>query len=280
VSCIFAILFVALVARVFFPSTFWLIIGSARSNFSDFASLVLIFAGLGYAMMPERVAEAERKNRHVIWGLIFAVIGFAGFIFGIRDKEESKRHMDELLASVRQEATAQDMATLRADLDGLRNIVNDGFTRLGSAISSSQLAGAPDKTIKPDTSAVVPANPQQQIAPQVSLGPGVVQHLQVSQRRTASTDNTSPFALQVILQTDVTGPSPTAFMLETNGDIDSGSFFVSGQSVMMRVAYGVQADKRHFYFSFAFPQFAPETPIVVTLLSKTDIRLVGVAKAQ
>jgi len=148
------------------------------------------------------------------------------------------------------------------------------------AINTLPTAGETSKPLEPEKPTVTPSPTPQPTAPPLSLGPGIVQHLQISQKRTVSTDPSAPYALQVILQTSVTGPSPTAFMLETNGDIESGGIFVSGQSVMMQVATGVQPDRRHFFFSFAFPSFTPENPIVVTLLSKTDIQVVGIANAR
>ena len=68
-------------------------------------------------------------------------------------------------------------------------------------------------------------------------------------------------------------------MIECDGDIEDGTFFIAGQSVIMGMAYGVQPDKKHFYFRFQYPAFTPESPIVVTLESKSDIRVVSVNKA-
>lgn len=70
-------------------SHFWAVAGFLRSYISDFASLVLVLAGLLYAMMPSKAAEAERNKKHRIWGAVLVVIGIAGFGFGLRDKAET-----------------------------------------------------------------------------------------------------------------------------------------------------------------------------------------------
>jgi hypothetical protein len=50
-----------------------------RLYISDVAGLVLVLAGLLYAMMPGKAAEAERRKKHIVWGALFIVIGIAGF---------------------------------------------------------------------------------------------------------------------------------------------------------------------------------------------------------
>jgi hypothetical protein len=69
-------------------------------------------------------------------------------------------------------------------------------------------------------------------------------------------------------------------MIACNGDISDGSFFVAGQAVLMTVASGVQTDRRQFYLSFRYPAFTPDSPIVVTLLSKNDVAVTKVSAAR
>ncbi len=253
-------------------SYFWAVAGYLRSYISDFASLVLVLAGLLYAMMPARVAEAERNKKHRIWGAVFVVIGIAGFGFGLSDKAENKRQMETMLAAARTQATEADMKSLRDELGNLRRDTNSGFDSIVAAFNSAKSLST--KPLIKRTPVMVPL-PQEN---QVALGPGIVQHVQVSQQRTVSNRDDAKFALQVTIQTDVP-TQPTAFMIECNGDIEDGHFFLAGQAVMMGVGYGVQPDKKSFYLRFAFPAFTPESPIVVTLLSKTDIRVLKVSKA-
>jgi hypothetical protein len=54
---------------------------------------------------------------------------------------------------------------------------------------------------------------------------------------------------------------------------------MAGQAAMMGVAWGVQPDRKKFYLSVQNPPFTPQSPIVVTLLSKTAIRVIKVDKA-
>ena len=165
---------------------------------------------------------------------------------------------------------------LRTEVDKLRDDAAAGFEKLTSAINGLRSSGTKKGSSAPVEKPVIsePPKPEQQI----TLGPAIVQHLQVSQRRAVSNKSDVPYAIQVILQTDVP-TQPTAFLIECNADIEEGKFFVTNQPVMMGVGFGVQADKKKFYFRFNFPSFTPESPIVVTLTSKSDIRVVAVNKA-
>jgi hypothetical protein len=97
-----------------------------------------------------------------------------------------------------------------------------------------------------------------------------VAHFQLSQRRVVSSSEENPFALQVIIQTDET-INNTKLAITCNNPISHGDFFVTGQGVMMNVMTGLSGDKKSFEFGFSFPSFTPDSPIVVTLLSKTEI---------
>ncbi|MGA2465468.1 MAG: hypothetical protein ABSH06_14070 [Thermodesulfobacteriota bacterium] len=260
-----------------------------RAYFSDIVALVLVLAGVLYAMMPKKAAEAERKGWHVIIGALLIVLGLAGFIYGLIDKKENARNMRDLLDRSKIQATTQDINNLRQNIvnDLKQSITNDlrqDLNNLTNEIKAiANFLQTPSKTVKIKPSLEAPpvtTTPPTSTTAQnkISLGPEIVQHIQVSQGRTVSNRDDAPYALQVILQTDVS-TQPTAFMIETDGDIEDGRFFLVGQAVMMSVGYGVQPDKRHFYLGFAFPAFTPPSPIVITLLSKTDIRVIAVRKA-
>jgi len=253
---------------------FWNICGLIRSYFPDISNIVLVFAGLVFAMMPRKAAEAEKKHWHILIGVILAVIGLVGFVLGVIDKNENTRNMTDLFNRSKIQATTQDIKSLRDDIS---NDINKGFDKVVLAINSLHVSGNIVKT-KASPTVITPVEQPRSAPNKISLGPGLVQHIQISQGRTVSNRDDAPYALQVTLQTDIP-TQPTAFMFETDGDIEDGRFFLVGQSVMMSVGYGIQPDKRHFYLKFAFPSFTPESPIVVTLLSKTDIHVIAVRKA-
>ena len=98
-----------------------------------------------------------------------------------------------------------------------------------------------------------------------------VTHIRFVERQVSSTTDLAPYALQVIIQTDV--PIQNAgFKIQCDGIIHSGRFFVAGQGVMMNVHQQIIAGTT-FAFRFGFPTFTPDSPIVVTLMAKSKIRV-------
>jgi hypothetical protein len=102
-------------------------------------------------------------------------------------------------------------------------------------------------------------------------------HTRYAQRNVRSSNANAPYELQVIIETDV--PIQNAgFRIECDGPIIDGQFFVTGQPIMMNVR--TTKEDKAFVFSFGYPTFTPQSPIVVTLLSKTQIKVTKIEKAQ
>jgi hypothetical protein len=111
-------------------------------------------------------------------------------------------------------------------------------------------------------------------SPQPSA-PAVVERLRFTQRRAPSNKPETPYGLQVIIQTD-TASQPTGLRVECDGGISEGRFFVAGQPAMIAVGQRLSEDRKAFLLSFRYPTFAPDAPVVVTLLSKGDIHVTKV----
>jgi hypothetical protein len=246
---------------------FWNALGRLFANFADLASLVLVLAGLLYAMMPTKAVKAEERKWHRPIGALFVLIGIAGFGFGLRDKAESRRQVETLLNASRGQATASDMRLLREDIGSLRRESQAGFDSVVEAIKGlGKIHGTVGATKKP--SQELPVHPE----------PTVVEHIQVAQiPANSALPPNAKYGLQVTISTDVMS-QPTALMVECDGDIEDGDFFVAGQLLMMGMGYGVQQDKRRFALKFSFPPFTPQSPIVLTLFSKTEIRVIAVRR--
>jgi hypothetical protein len=252
--------------------------GPLVDSMSDVSSLVIAIVGILFAMMPSRAAELERYRR---WrygvGFTITLIGITGLVSNYYDKKATRQTLQQLVAASSGQATTQDVNSLRTEIRELRKDTQVGFQSVVEAINGlrSGSKSAPPPKPPPVTQSPPVVAP---VEPSISLGPSIVQHIRASQKRVTSSRDDAPFAIQLTLQSDV--PSqPTAFMIECSGPIEEGKFFIAGQGVMMGVAYGVQPDRRHFYFRFQYPPFTPESPIVVTLLSKEDIRVVSIARA-
>lgn len=117
---------------------------------------------------------------------------------------------------------------------------------------------------KPEAIAV----PQQGSAVIAQAGP-LVAHIRYSTRRMPSPTDEAPYALQVIIQTDA-AVTNAAFRVIATGPIHDIRFFLAGEvSVMFNKRWKV--DGNTAYFQFEFPTFTPEKPLIVMLLSKTEI---------
>jgi hypothetical protein len=196
----------------------------------------------------------------------FAVMGILSVILivwqGVRDsreKEKSSRDQQELKDQIKQ-LLKPPVAASPDDIKGLRSDLQESFARLEKMVAGKSVP----KQITPP--------------PPVSVPP-VVEHVRFSSRRVASTNDATPYALQVVIQTDTT-MQPVSLALETDAEISEGKFFIAGQAVMMNMRQGLSEDKHVFLFSFGYPQFTPESPIVVTLFSKSDLRVTALKKWQ
>lgn len=113
--------------------------------------------------------------------------------------------------------------------------------------------------------------------PEPGLPPAVVSEIRFTERRTDSPKKEFPYALQVIIQTNV-AIQPAAFKIECDGELAEGSFFVAGQPALMNVRFGTSGNV--FVLSFGMPAFTPESSIVATLLSKSPIRVKRVERVR
>lgn len=233
------------------------------------------------AVVPKTAAGIEENPLRLrLVGCAITAIAILGLYFGSKDKKEANKQIDALVSAATHQATTTDIDNLHKDLKYGFDRTIDAINKLGEALSVRLKTPGVTPTPTPvPTPARTPEQKPASSAESITLGPSILQHVRASQRRTESNRSDAPFALQVILQTDISSQPPTAFMLECNGDIEDGSFFIAGQPAMMGVSLGVQADKRYFYLRFQYPAFTPESPLVVTLISKTDIRVTSVTKA-
>jgi len=108
--------------------------------------------------------------------------------------------------------------------------------------------------------------------------PAIVEHIRYTSRRAPSDKQELPFALQVIIQTD-TSITPVALAIECDGEIGDVRFFVAGGGVYMNTYSGVPGPRNDVaVVRFSFPTLTPEAPLVITLLSKTDIKVKQIAR--
>jgi hypothetical protein len=144
------------------------------------------------------------------------------------------------------------------DIKGVTTAISNGFAHLEAVIRGKR---APVKPINQPTQ------------------PPIVEHIRFVQRRTASTRDDAPYGIQVFIQTDTT-IQPVAFEIDCDHPIVDGKFFIAGQGIYFNSADGYSEDHKSYKFSFHVPPLTPESSLVVTLLSKEDIRVTRIARIQ
>lgn len=102
----------------------------------------------------------------------------------------------------------------------------------------------------------------------------------VSQERYASTNTALPFALKVVVQTNIV-VNPVSLLFTCNGEVGDMAFEFSGGDAMalMNDRSGVLNDKRTFLISFESHPFTPEKPMLIYLHSKEAIRVTSFSQA-
>jgi hypothetical protein len=112
--------------------------------------------------------------------------------------------------------------------------------------------------------------PQQQ--PDLPVG-----KLTFSQEATPSKREDAPYAVKVVIQTNVV-IQPTSLAVRCSSEFTSAEPRVLGTSVLQSMGEGFVRDKTVYWFFFAAPAFRPENPVVILLMAKQPIRVLGVAE--
>jgi hypothetical protein len=234
-----------------------------------FLALFLAAAGMALFFVPEMLRQLE--DRKMIRMSLAAGLVVVGILFGAggvisnsvqkaeeraaadQERKELRSQITKLINSSQIQATGEDIRKLDVD-------VRDGFERLASA-----MLGRKSAQKSPPSSASPPPTP-------------TLENTRLVQRRAPSSDPQLPYGLQVIIQTNIR-LEPVAFALECDGEIGKVDFFVAGQGIYMMVRKGITGDKMNVAIvGFSLPALIPETPLVVTLLSKSQIRVVKAYK--
>jgi hypothetical protein len=234
--------------------------GEIRESWADMSVLIVALIGVVLAVIPGEVADLEKNPR---WGrlwrvgipLLLILVGVTGFVQGCQQKHDFQHQISQLTSQATIEATKEDVGSLRTHID-------DGLSKVADAIY--ELGGKKGK--KPT------------ITPPVETPTPAVQHVRFSQRAVPSDKPEYPYGLQVVIQTDVQESRP-ALEIDFDGPIaDDASFFVAGYTVMQNVTTTLSADRKSFAIEFAFPDWKPESPLVVNVKSAQAVKVVGVKK--
>ncbi len=230
------------------------VVGWIFEHWADIVTWILMLGAFILAIIPSTIADIEKHPR---WGKLWKV-GLPLFIvvLGITGSWQGIRSNDALKEQARQAYSVSLISATKDDIKSLTDHLDQGFENVIAAINALKTGKTSPPPIK---------KPPQ-------LPPPIVEHIRYTESRIASNDPNAPYGLQAIIQTD-TAIQPVGFKISCDGEIAEGDFFVVGQSAMMGVAKGFSQDKKSFLFSFQYPQVKPETPVVVKLQARTDIRV-------
>jgi type IV secretory pathway VirB10-like protein len=184
-----------------------------------------------------------------------------------------------LLFAVQTYTNNRDTANLGSKIDELRTLLSTPPKTVAPEQAKKEPPAAPPPPVHPKPRPTPPTSPSESTVPTPSPSaqpsPPAVGHVRFTTAPEVSTSDAAPYALRVVLQTDVTIQNP-AFAVRCECDLVDGR--LSGLPVMMNVRWGVSTDRHAFLFSFSFPSFSPETPLSMILQSKTPIRILGVER--
>ena len=152
-----------------------------------------------------------------------------------------------LLNASRISATTDDIAKLDSNLE-------KGLDKVVSAING--------KSAPKQTPEHIQQNP-------------IIENTQIIQKPTISNKPNLPYGLQVIIQSNIT-IQPTGFGLQCDGEIGDFGFFIAGQGAYLNVHEGHKGNTLEFGFSY--PPLTPENSLVVTIFSKTQIKVISAYK--
>lgn len=235
------------------------IFGEIYENWGPVSQLIVGLLAFILAIRPGRVAELEKgRTWRIGLPLLVSFLFITGFIQSIRSDSELRGQVRTMYARTMLEATKDDIETLTGHIDS-------GFKSVVEAIIGVKTV----KQIKPPI-----VKPPEQQNPVLPSPP----HITWAQSRTLSPDP-QLYALQVTIQSDQS--IPVSFAIECTGPVSKVDAFLVGQGAYMSVLLGtLQGNPNVAVVKIGFPPLTPQTPLVVTILSKENIRVTGIRPYQ
>jgi hypothetical protein len=103
-----------------------------------------------------------------------------------------------------------------------------------------------------------------------------VAHLRFFVKNLTPTSPETPYVIQVTIQTDLAF-EPTILFIHCDAVFESGSV-QGGPSIKMNYREGYTDGKTTYVVGFSSPPFEPESPLVITVTSRSPIRVKGVER--
>jgi hypothetical protein len=210
---------------------------------SGIIQLAFIVLGVWLTLKPIN----KKWHKPLIGGII--VIGSVGIFLSAYESETLRNQINTII-------NANKIAATVDDINKLDSHIQQGFDKVVSAIKRKPIS-----------------QQSQQVTPTIPI----VENTRLIQKPTISDNPKFPYGLQVIIQSNVV-IQPVGFGLQCDGEIGSIDFFIAGQSVYM---YKWSRSKGNtLEFGFDYPQLSPENSLVVTILSKTQMKAIKLYKTR
>lgn len=205
-----------------------------------FAIIQVFLAGLAvYVSLKPQPAK-----RHVFFIIFFVLCGVVSVRIAVYQQTSLTDQITSLTNAIRMEATNDDISKLSSQM-------KDGFDRVINAINGK----------RPKSIAATP--------PPITVP--TIENTRLVQRPTMSDKPEFPYGLQVIIQSSI-AIQPISIALECDGEIGDFNFFIAGQSMLMHVSKVI--NKNVASLKIGFPPLTPESPLIITLYSKNQIRVI------
>jgi hypothetical protein len=213
----------------------------------------LLLGVLGVLMSLPKLAEKIEENPRLRYSLgIFCILlGFGGFALSIKQRHQSESEMRRLVSASFVQATKDDIEDLGGKVDA-------GFDRVVAAVNALAKTKHGEPVEPSGLHELVPVP--------------LPEHIRYVERRIPSPDPAAQYGLQVIIQTDA-NIQPLSLAVVCTGPIEKADNFIVGVRARMAYSVGLSEDRKIYFMSYQLPPFTPQTPIVVTLLSKSPINV-------
>ena len=143
---------------------------------------------------------------------------------------------------------------------------------LGRIVDNITKADHP--TLPPPQTPAVP--PRSRHVSESGEAPKPLRRFIFTQEQTNSTHDDAPFAVKIVIQTTAT-VQPTSLAIICDSEVAYADSRLGGGANRQRTGDGmVNNDKRIYWIFWGEPPFRPESPLVLTLMSKTAINALSV----
>jgi hypothetical protein len=225
------------------------------------------------------IVKARHRVASVLVVLVLIAQAYRNLDLQGQNAAAAATHTQELKKL--REAHVKEIKNLGEDMQRNFDLQAEGLRKLsrerGREIRRTPTVEKPQKPAvesKPQEAATITAEVRVDGDPRIAAQQ--VARIRVTTNPAVSTNEAAPYAIEVILQTDVTIQNP-AFVIKTDGEIHDGTITPRGTtSVMMNVRWGLSNDRHAFFFSYSYPAFSPDMPIVIRLVSKSPLKIIGV----